>query len=108
LKYLTLSSGLISEVILWTLNPCPVRKISNQGNNLSKLEITIDDLISDVDIFKSSTNPFALELDNPKRSYIIHYSVGEPQIGSRVPVHGTFMYWFFIIREPIRRNTRTK
>jgi hypothetical protein len=30
-------------------------------------------------------------------SYIIHYSADEPRIGSCVPVHGTFTYWFIII-----------
>jgi hypothetical protein len=55
-----------------------------------------------------TTSEFVGSLPSHGYSYIIYYNVGEPRIGSRVSVCGTFTYWFVIIRESIRRNTRTK
>lgn len=42
-----------------------------------------------------------------KHSHIIRHPRGEPRIGSREPVRGTFANRFVEIRITIRRNKRT-
>jgi len=44
----------------------------------------------------------------PPHSHIIRGLSGEPRIGSREPIRGSFAYWFAQIREEIRQNSRTK
>jgi hypothetical protein len=57
------------------------------------------------EIWGSESNPTYIM--RCSHSHRIRWLTGEPRIGSRVPIRGTFAYRFSQIREEIRGNKRT-